>query len=81
MPLTEVWGSAVAARRKELGFSQEFVANQCEVTQQTISKIESGRLIPMDALKIRLANTLGTTPGELFAWPPMEHLVHEAAAL
>lgn len=67
--LGEVWGTRVAARREELHLSQTDLAELCEVTQQTISKIERGLMIPLDRLKIALATHLRTTPDQLFSWP------------
>jgi len=63
------WGPRVAAQRIGAAVSQAALARRCGVTQQTISKIERGSMVPLDPLKLRLATELGTTPGQLFAWP------------
>jgi transcriptional regulator with XRE-family HTH domain len=68
--LAEIWGSRVAERRGELGLSQTRLAELCDVTQQTISKIEAGGMIPHDNLKLTIANAMALEPAELFAWPP-----------
>lgn len=68
--LGDLWGARVAARREELRLTQAELAELCEVTQQTISKIERGLIIPLDRLKVTLAGHLRTTPDELFKWPP-----------
>lgn len=63
-----------------LGFTQKQLAEFCHVEQQTISKIESGRMIPLDRLKIELSRSLGTDPQTLFAWPAMSDLVSRQAS-
>lgn len=73
--LAQIWGDRIEERRKELHLSQAELAELVEVTQQTISKIENGAVIPLDRLKIKLAHRLATTPDELFPWPPMAELV------
>ncbi len=73
------WGTAVANRRRVLGFSQAELAELCSVTQQTISKIEAGRMIPHDRLKLVIANRMGIDPGALFTWPPRAELIEGAA--
>lgn len=67
--LAERWGTAVADRRAELGFNQTQLADLCDVKQQTISKIEAGKMIPHDRLKADLANALMMEPADLFSWP------------
>lgn len=69
------WGAEVATRRRLVGFTQRQLAELCRVEQQTISKIESGQMIPLDRLKVEIARNLGTTPQALFNWPPMKELV------
>lgn len=69
LTLGQVWGASVEARRKFLGMTQVELSSKCEVSQQTISKIEHGSMIPLDRLKVTIAQSLHTTPGELFAWP------------
>lgn len=77
--LAKRWGEAVAERRTALGLTQKQLAELCDVEQQTISKIEKGGMHPTDRLKITVARNLRTTPGILFAWPPMAELVEGAA--
>lgn len=73
------WGASVAERRRALGLTQQQLADLCGIEQQTISKIENGGMIPLDRLKVTIAAKLGTTPAELFPWPPMAELVEGAA--
>lgn len=72
--LAERWGSKIEARRVELGFTQTQLASLCDVTQQTISKVEAGQMIPHDRLKAVIADRLMVEPGELFNWPPRAEL-------
>lgn len=68
--LGETWGRNVARRRSELGFTQAELAERCgRVTQQTISKIERGVILPRDSLKLLIAIHLQSHPAELFGWP------------
>lgn len=57
-------------RRELLGLSQAQLADRCGVTQQSISRIEAGRSLPRDDLKLALAAQLGCSPRTLFPWPP-----------
>lgn len=73
--LAEFWGESLKARRVELGLSQGQLARAADMTQQAIWQFEHGRRVPLDRTKVELARALGTTPGDLFPWPPMEDLV------
>jgi transcriptional regulator with XRE-family HTH domain len=57
-----------------LGLSQARVAELAGMTQAGVSLVESGRALPRDDTKVVLARALGTTPADLFPWPPMEDL-------
>lgn len=67
--LGEHWGERVAQRRNDLGLSQAQLADLCGITQQTVSKIEKGVMIPHDKLKLRIAQRTGIRPELLFPWP------------
>lgn len=67
--LGQFWGQRVAARREDLKITQVQLAQLCGITQQSISRIEAGVIVPRDSLKMTLAKNLGTTPTELFEWP------------
>ena len=69
--LAVAWGGRVAAARAAGALSQAALAAGCGVSQQTISKIERGRMVPLDPLKVRLSRSLDLAPGELFRWPPL----------
>jgi transcriptional regulator with XRE-family HTH domain len=74
--LARLWGRRVAGLRRRHGISQQALGRRCAVTQQTISKVERGEVLPGDGLKVALATALAVSPGELFAWPrnPDRHL-------
>ena len=67
--LARTWGDNVARLRAELGLSQVELAERAATTQQTISRVETGGIIPTDPLKMRIALGLQSTTGRVFAWP------------
>lgn len=56
----------IRSRRKELGLSQEELANRCGVTRQTINAIENNKYDPTLSLAFNLARELKVTVDELF---------------
>jgi len=62
------WGAAVQAARRNLAMSQAELADAVGLTQQTISKVELGTVVPSDRTKVRLAHAIGMHPGHLFGW-------------
>lgn len=77
--LADDWARRVIDRRHQLGLSQQQVAEMAGITQAGVSLVESGRAVPQVPTILALARALGTTPAELFPWPPMEDLVGDAA--
>lgn len=77
--LGKIWGALLRARRNTLGLTQAQVAQLAGLSQQAVVQFEGGRHIPLDRTKIDLARALGTTPAELFPWPPMTDLIGDAA--
>ena len=73
--LAALWGNAVKTRRTQFGLSQGRLAEIAGVAQQTISNLETGAHIPRDDVKVALSRALGTSPADLFPWPPMQDLV------
>lgn len=69
-----MWGGNLRRRRQELGISQNHVAIAAGIKQQSVARFESGQQIPTDRTKVALARALGSSPGELFPWPPMDEL-------
>ncbi|QYG95803.1 helix-turn-helix transcriptional regulator (plasmid) [Iamia sp. SCSIO 61187] len=51
------------------GLTQDALAQAADVSQQTVSKIEAGRICPHDRLKARLAQALEADTADLFPWP------------
>ena len=60
-------GSAVRARRKAQGLSQEALADQAEVDRFHMGKIERGERNVTILNIIRIASALGCKPSELMA--------------
>lgn len=56
---TKSIGSIIAARRRELGLTQEELADRVQVTRQSISNIERGKQIPSYTILIRITSILG----------------------
>lgn len=59
------FGTFVAARRKEKGYTQKELAEKLYVSDKAVSKWETGASIPDTALLIPLAELLGVTVTEL----------------
>lgn len=54
----KVIGAKIKERRKALGITQEFIAEQLDVNPSHISNIECGRANPSLTALIKIANTL-----------------------
>lgn len=67
--LARQWGAAVRKRREQRGLTQATLGKACDVSQQTIDRIERGETIPRDRLKVVIAARLGVAVADLFAWP------------
>ncbi len=52
------WATRLQARRKEIGLTQEELAEKLEISVTTIRSIETGIKFPSFPLLIRLAHTL-----------------------
>ena len=66
----QLWAGFIAHTRRRLDMSQTTLAEAAGVTQQTISKVETGDICPHDRLKVRLAAALDLPTAALFPWPP-----------
>jgi DNA-binding XRE family transcriptional regulator len=73
----ELWAHFVNYVRRYRGLTQDELADAAGVSQQTISKVEAGRICPHDRLKVRLAEALEVHTADLFPWP--SQLVQTAA--
>lgn len=56
----------IRERRKELGLSQEALAQKCGVSRQTINAIENNKYDPTLSLAFALASALQLTVDTLF---------------
>lgn len=72
--MPNVTGSRMKARRKALGLSAEYVAEQLGLSPATIYRYENGGIdkVPGDILE-PLAMVLKTTPADLMGWEKHEH--------
>ena len=55
-------------KRKELGLSQEELAQKCGVSRQTVNAIENNKYDPTLSLAFSLARELQVTVDELFQY-------------
>jgi transcriptional regulator with XRE-family HTH domain len=60
-----VSGNPLARAREAAGFSQETFADAVGVSRNTVSRWERGVCLPAAGLRLKIANALGITPGEL----------------
>jgi molybdate-binding protein/DNA-binding XRE family transcriptional regulator len=70
-------GNKVLAKRRDLGLSQEALAQAGGVTRQAIGAIEGGRTQPGVALALAIARTLNTSVEELFGVDEDEEITLE----
>ncbi|WP_353180457.1 helix-turn-helix domain-containing protein [Delftia acidovorans] len=66
-------GERMKKRRKELGFSADYVASKLNVSRSTVFRYEAGDIekMPVDIL-IPLSETLQTTPAYFMGWDAPE---------
>lgn len=69
-------GLNISARRKSLGWTQEFLAHQLEMDTETISRIERGVTCPSLKSLAKLASALTITIAELLDEEPPHAPVH-----
>ena len=63
--MTAKFAKAILARRKELGLTQEELAERVGTTKQVVSKYENGQRSPKVIMANAFADALGTTLDEL----------------
>ncbi|MDB5857603.1 MAG: transcriptional regulator, family [Ramlibacter sp.] len=64
MPLLTELGTAVRQRRRDMGLSQQQLADLVELSRATVNELETGKLKDLSANRIeRLANELGFAVG------------------
>lgn len=57
----------IARKRKELGWTQQQLADTLEMSWQTVARIETGRQWPSDKTLQKIAHAFHCYPYELFA--------------
>lgn len=67
--LASQWGESVLKARHSRKMTQRALADRAGLTQQTVSKVEAGKLLPSERSKFRLAQALDTSVAVLFEWP------------
>ena len=55
-------GLRIMQKRKELGLSQEKLAEKLSISKNHLSNIERGKYIPTTELIFKICNTMGNTP-------------------
>lgn len=63
-------GVAIRKRRLQLGLTQADLASMTNIADETVSRIERGRMVPSVEIAERIAAALLTTLGELRAKKP-----------
>ncbi|PWK05085.1 helix-turn-helix domain-containing protein [Tumebacillus permanentifrigoris] len=56
----------IKRRRQELGYTQNEIAKQCEISQSHFSEIEKGMKSPSDPVKVKIAAALRSDVQTLF---------------
>lgn len=69
--LRTTFGTHVQARRKALGLTQAQLADQVELSVDTIGQIERGKIAPSFETIETLTEALGVHPAELFGGLPL----------
>lgn len=77
---SERCGRAVRQRRQDLGFTLQRLADLTGTTLQTISRIESGQLVPRDRMKAAIAYALALEVQDLWTYPTLREISDRAAA-
>lgn len=67
--LAVVWGQRLRTAREAAGLTQVVLAERCGVEQQMVSYWELGHGAPRDRTRLRVAEALGVSVNELFAYP------------
>ena len=81
MPLLKELGTAARQRRKDMGLSQQQVAELVELSRATINELETGKLKELGSGRIeRLANELGFAIGLVGTRRPQGASVMASAA-
>ena len=71
-------GKAVEKRRLASGLTRAELAESCGLTVPTIWRIEAGRTVPSDRVRLAIAHHLSTTPEKLWRLPTADEIAAEA---
>ena len=66
-------GSHIKEHRKELGLSQDDLAERIYVSRQTISSLEKGRYNPSILLAFKIARRFGLQIEDVFIYQEEDH--------
>lgn len=66
--IAERHGHLVRAARESLAISQQTLADSADTTQQTISRVEKGKQVASDELRVRIAGALGMSAHDIFPY-------------
>lgn len=67
--LAKIVGETIAAKRKQMGFSQEYLAEQVGVSQESLSRMEKGNIAPKFERLRGFALALRCSVADLFRTP------------
>ncbi len=62
----KLFGNNVQRLRLSKGFTQEFLAEEAQISQVQVARIESGKLNTSISTVVSIAKALGVNVGELF---------------
>jgi len=65
--LRKLYGENVKVRRKELGLTQQALADRLDVTQAYVAGIEAGKSWPYAGTFAKMAEALNTSPSALLS--------------
>ena len=65
-PSEDIAGSRIRERRKQVGLSQQLLADSAEVSRQTIVSMEQGNYGPSVYLALRVASALDSSVEDLW---------------
>jgi len=72
MDIYKIFGEHLRVIRKARGFTQEFLADKCNLSYHYISELERGLKNPTLETMVKLTNGLNLSLSELLALPKLE---------
>lgn len=83
MSFAELFGRNLATHRLRIGLSQEELGVRASLHRTAVSQLERGERVPRADTVVKLAGSLGITPGALLAgldWKPGATVIGSFAA-